>query len=226
MDHSEGSQDIVVIIKDVKPVPFNVFVSWLYTEELPEHIDDWVRIGEITPHPSDSLDCGVDLIKIMLHGFADRFVFPKLRTDINRAIANKDINGNVCYPLNVIVFAFAKLPSNDPVLKYYLDANSRHWVKHSSWEDHVYESLPHDYLVRFMHKSSKIVQLLKTGQRIKIWNICKYHGHETNEEEQDCRNDMCEYSNHQRKGSLSERERSGRRPPVRLWTIVQGEGVV
>jgi hypothetical protein len=71
----------------VEPAVFNVFVNWLYSQELPSSDVDWVITAEAANASSeydfDFLLCTGDMLRIKTYVFADRFLVPKLKIALN-----------------------------------------------------------------------------------------------------------------------------------------------
>lgn len=80
-------------LEDVEPAIFNVFVNWIYSQELPSSDVDWVITSEAadasTEYDHDFILRTGDMLRIKTYVFADCFLVPKLQLALNQQIVNR-----------------------------------------------------------------------------------------------------------------------------------------
>lgn len=141
------AEDGVVKLADVEPAVFNLFLEWLYTQQIPDSCSEYNRIAKARLMFSFS-NTG-DIWKIKLYVFADRFAVPTLRTAMNRQIVNDpDANARTYWDCVPIIYAFDNLPPTDPILDLFVD---RYYMKWCGWGTPT-EMLPHDFLQRVLQR--------------------------------------------------------------------------
>lgn len=160
-------------MEDVTPAVFDVFVDWIYASVYEPNITE-------TLHKIKRVD-DMDLLAIRLYVFADCYLISALKEETNRFIVEEDFSKHPIKP-DVIIYAFANLPSNDPILDYYVEKNCHAWEApyRGSEEEASLETLPHEYLIRYMKRSAelRVTHVSKP--------VCAFHGHETAEKWNDC----------------------------------------
>ncbi|KAI4960045.1 hypothetical protein J4E86_001664 [Alternaria arbusti] len=136
------AKDGVVSLDDIEPGVFNLFLEWMYTQQVPVIWADYSRIMNRSVTP-------LDICKIKLYVFADRFAVPVLRTAMNRQIVqDSDAGPPVELGYKSIIYAFENLPPSDPLLDLFVD---RHYVEWSGYKVPMLQ-LPHDFLLRFFER--------------------------------------------------------------------------
>lgn len=182
----ETSDNIVVLENDVEPSTFNLFVEWLYTQELPAMSPDWRRIAD----PLHPYSVSAKMLRLKLYVFADRFVVPRLREQLNRAIVNDyDSDCPALEEYKTITYAFHNLPPTDPILDLIVDRYFMVWrLDLDEGEDEeAYETLPHEFLLRFYKRVGKWrKEDLQNRHQLFNMDFCSYHEHKTDEDKLQC----------------------------------------
>lgn len=182
----EASEHIVVLGSDVEPCIFNLFVEWLYTQTLPVLPPDWRRIAD----PLHPFSVSVKMLRLRLYVFADRFVVPQLRKQLNRAIVNDYDSDCPCLEeYETITYVFNNLPPTDPILDLIVDRYFMIWrLDLDEGEDEgAYDNLPHEFLLRFYKRVGKRrKEDLSNRHQLFNMDLCSYHEHDTEVEKIQC----------------------------------------
>ncbi|KAJ4324390.1 hypothetical protein N0V94_001287 [Neodidymelliopsis sp. IMI 364377] len=182
----EASERIIVLGSDVKPCIFNLFVEWLYTQKLPTLPPDWRRIAD----PLHPYSVSAKMLRLKLYVFADRFVVPLLREQLNRAIVNDyDSDCPALEEYETVNYAFHNLPPSDPLLDLIVDRYFMVWrLDLDEGEDEeAYETLPHEFLLRFYKRVGKWRKDdMQNRHQLFNMDFCSYHEHKTEQERLQC----------------------------------------
>ncbi|XPS78086.1 hypothetical protein M3J09_010106 [Ascochyta lentis] len=182
----EASERIVVLGSDVEPCIFNLFVEWLYTQTLPTLSPDWRRIAD----PSNPFSVSAKMLRLKLYVFADRFVVPLLRKQLNRAIVNDyDSDCPALEEYETVTYAFHNLPPTDPLLDLIVDRYFMVWrLDLDEGEDEeAYDTLPHEFLLRFYKRVGKWRKDdLQNRHQLFNMDFCTYHEHADEQEKSEC----------------------------------------
>ncbi|KAJ4994280.1 snare domain-containing protein [Stagonosporopsis vannaccii] len=182
----ETSDRTVVLGTDVESSTFNLFVEWLYTQTLPAMPPDWRRIAD----PLHPYSVSAKMLRLKLYVFADRFVVPKLRQQLNRAIVNDyDSDCPALEEYETITYAFLNLPSTDPILDLIVDRYFMVWrLDLDEGEDEeAYDTLPHEFLLRFYKRVGKWRKDdLQNRHQLFNMDFCSYHEHTTEQDKLQC----------------------------------------
>ncbi|KAF2256677.1 hypothetical protein BU26DRAFT_412709, partial [Trematosphaeria pertusa] len=173
------AEEGTIVLNEVETGVFNLFVDWIYTQKLLEYPTDWLVAADCSCEP-EKVVMHTNLLKIKLYVFADRFLAPCLRKLLNRAIVSNVRDGSCSPSIWTIIYAFENLQATDPVLNYLVDARctSDGTLYDSTEEKEMYGELPHEFLVRYMERST---EMRVRGIKLKDLHICDYHGHESGE---------------------------------------------
>jgi hypothetical protein len=182
----EASEHIVVLGSDVEPCIFNLFVEWLYTQTLPALPPDWRRVAD----PLHPFSVSVKMLRLKLYVFADRFIVPLLREQLNRAIVNDYDSDCPCLEeYETITYVFNNLPPNDPILDLIVDRYFMVWrldLDEGEDED-AYNNLPHEFLLRFYKRVGKWrMEDLNNRHQLFNMDLCSYHEHGTETDKIQC----------------------------------------
>lgn len=176
----------MVLGNDVELCIFNLFVEWLYTQTLPALSPDWRRIAD----PLYPYSVSAKMLRLKLYVFADRFVVPLLREQLNRAIVNEyDSDCPALEEYEAITYAFSNLPSTDPMLDLIVDRYFMVWRLDldEGEEEEAYGTLPHEFLLRFYKRVGKWRRDdLQNSHQLFNMNFCSYHEHKTEQEKAEC----------------------------------------
>ncbi|KAH6639456.1 hypothetical protein C7974DRAFT_131865 [Boeremia exigua] len=182
----EAAERTVVLGSDVEASIFNLFVEWLYTQTLPAMSPDWRRIAD----PVHPYSISAKMLRLKLYVFADRFVVPRLREQLNRAIVNDyDSDCPALEEYETITYAFYNLPSTDPILDLIVDRYFMVWRLDldEGEEDEAYELLPHEFLLRFYKRVGKWRKDdLQNRHQLFNMDFCSYHEHKCEEDKLQC----------------------------------------
>ncbi|KAF2833981.1 hypothetical protein CC86DRAFT_390060 [Ophiobolus disseminans] len=104
----------------------NIFVHWLYTQQLPaeSNYQEWLNIiGESYVYSSQ------DMIKA--YAFADRFLIPSFQRAINETIVDYiqscPISMEICDIPDLVKEAYKSIPSDRPMIQCLVDCHCSHW---------------------------------------------------------------------------------------------------
>jgi len=174
------AEDGVVKLVDVEPAVFNLFLEWLYTQQVPNDCSEYNRIANAGLQFTFS-NTG-PLWKIKLYVFADRFAVAKLRTALNRQIVNDpEAVSRITWDNFSVTYAFDNLPSTNPLLDLFVD---RYYMEWNGWGS--VQSLPHEFLHRFLQRvGGERAQGRKASEMFKM-DLCIYHEHATDAEKSSC----------------------------------------
>ncbi|KAF1928705.1 uncharacterized protein M421DRAFT_5155 [Didymella exigua CBS 183.55] len=182
----EASEHVVVLGSDIEPCIFNLFVEWLYTQQLPTLSPDWRRIAD----PLHPYSISAKMLRIKLYVFADRFIVPKLREQLNRAIVNDyDSDCPALEEYETVTYAFNNLPPTDPLLDLIVDRYFMVWRLDldEGEEEDAYNNLPHEFLLRFYKRVGKWrKEDLNNRHQLFNMDFCSYHEHEKEADKIQC----------------------------------------
>ena len=175
------ARDKVVRLPDIEPAIFNLFIEWLYTQNLPNLIT----------LDANKIDLSSQLWKIKLYVFADRFAVSRLRTALNLEIVKHAGPPHLSiWDYAPIVYAFANLPSTDPLLDLFVDLYYIHWDDMGDgFEDNDrFDELPREFLLRFYKRVGTERYFQKRFRLTGLYDIdlCSYHEHATDQEKREC----------------------------------------
>lgn len=175
------AKDKIIRLTDIEPAIFGLFIEWLYTQNLPNLIT----------LDANKIDLSSRLWKIKLYVFADRFAVSRLRTALNLEIVK------LTMPLHTsiwdyasIVYAFANLPSTDPLLDFFVDLHYAYWddTGDESQDKDRFDELPREFLLRFFKRVGTERCFKKRFRLTGSYDIdlCSYHEHATDQEKREC----------------------------------------
>ncbi|KAF2653381.1 hypothetical protein K491DRAFT_603031 [Lophiostoma macrostomum CBS 122681] len=176
------AQDGKVVLDDIEPTTFNIFINWLYTQNKLATTQDWAKIADL--HLEEPFEADV-FIQAMITAcaFGDRIIAPTFEQAVHNAIVDFeywDIEGHA--PRNAaVIYAFEHLPNNKEILDFIVDLRCAHWIpnKDSDEEKALEADLPHEFLLRCVKKLSP--KEVKTTAK-----LCDYHRHCSSEDRNKC----------------------------------------
>ena len=173
-----------VVMNDLEPEAFDVFIDWLYTQKLPQKLEDW--LPRDTDEDACSYDCRLDLLHLQVYVIADRLGTPELLHAINNAIVDEGITGVPYY--KSIIYAFDNIPSGRWILKWLVDsycANSEE-ADDAAFQggDTLHSQLPHDFLLQAMRRYRQKCEDREWDEDLVA---CDYHEHASEEERKECK---------------------------------------
>jgi hypothetical protein len=127
------------------------------------------------------------LWKIKLYVFADRFAVSRLRTALNLDIVQyARLPHPPLWGYAAIIYAFANLPSTDPLLDLFVDLKYVYWNgKGTTIKDKDrFDELPREFLLRFYKRVGTERYFQKRFRLAGSYDIdlCSYHEHATDQE--------------------------------------------
>ncbi|KAJ4361299.1 hypothetical protein N0V95_002001 [Ascochyta clinopodiicola] len=156
-----------ISLEDVESDVFDIFIDWLYTQELPQKAIEWVSDEQ---HPAcytelyteDTHTAGEyfrwekQLQQTKAYVFGGRFQSPAFQKAVYKTILD-ELDDLPFY--EAVTWAFANLPAEDPLLQLMVDANCHSFSKESDSPQEVEDrkQLPHEFLVRVMLRYGDLV---------------------------------------------------------------------
>ncbi|ORY08903.1 hypothetical protein BCR34DRAFT_589645 [Clohesyomyces aquaticus] len=191
-------------LQSVEPDVFQVFINWVYNERLP---DRWPDIVDPTCHTESEGDEGnggagqenwiADLLMMKIYVFATDYEVPALKSAVAMDITGF---GDVDFPpfLQIVKYAFNNLKREDPILDFLVDTNCLFWdpdedqsEDEKKREEDMYELIPNSFLLRCRKRYAEWRKYgLSMNMKELEWNVCSYHQHTTEEEEEKCRTEQ------------------------------------
>ncbi|CAO2658459.1 Nn.00g061820.m01.CDS01 [Neocucurbitaria sp. VM-36] len=177
-DATEG-----VALDDVEVEVFNLFVHWLYAQDLPGEDDELLRIAELDKVNRNDLQyMEADMLRIKACVFGDRFSVRSFYEEHHNAYVNENAHMPPLY--EAVIYAFANLPKDAPLLKHMVDRQCIDWLgtDYGKQKDHL-SLLPYDFLLQFMLRSKELVV---DSEDRKSSSTCSYHVHGSNKARRTC----------------------------------------
>ncbi|KAF2709295.1 hypothetical protein K504DRAFT_271438 [Pleomassaria siparia CBS 279.74] len=195
----------LIALEDVEPKIFDIFVNWLYTQEIPKDYDAWTSgsvedydastSGSVEDHDA-STSRGVeidknfglseDLMKIKAYVFGNRFLAHRFCRAVNNSLVDSAFQECSSFYYEEIIYAFENLPTGSRILTLLVDIQCAFWNGSSDrdfgGEIELRAQLPHDFLIRYMIRHGRI----KEDPEGTELNRCSYHEHSSEEEKKAC----------------------------------------
>ncbi|CAO2658681.1 Nn.00g064040.m01.CDS01 [Neocucurbitaria sp. VM-36] len=149
-------QDRKVVIDDLEPESFDVFVDWLYRGGLAWDNSNWSNTtkGGTLGRAIDAKPSNLCLVQVKCYVMADRLGAFKLQRVINNQFVAQFILQPPWY--GTIIYAFNNIPSERPILRFLIDTHCYHWQeafdKQFPGEEVLQHDLPRDFLLRAMKR--------------------------------------------------------------------------
>ncbi|KAH4107729.1 hypothetical protein HBI56_169460 [Parastagonospora nodorum] len=154
----EAHKDLVTI-EDVEPVVFNIFLHWLYTQQIPNSLDyeEWDQVMG-TKGTSDLEDA---MTRVQAYSFGDRFLVPNFRRTMNEAFVDMMVADVLPDPSKVddlVVWAFENVPSDRPLLQLLVNQFCDDWNNFpvSATEIEALKTLPGSFLARVVTRYNQL----------------------------------------------------------------------
>jgi hypothetical protein len=189
------AEDKLISLKDVETTAVEIFIHWLYTQQ----ILNPVEVEDIQYEPTDDYPAITGYTKALV--FGDRFLVPVFRQAVHNRIVDTLLRegGGALLELTFFTatkYALENLPANHRILKLFVDVHCRYWdvTVHGEFldeEDHIAlildMNLPHILLIRMVARySSKAME-----GNLDWWKTkpagCDYHEHSNDQERKDCK---------------------------------------
>jgi hypothetical protein len=189
------AKEKVISLKDVETTAVEIFIHWLYTQQ----ILNAVEVKEMQYEPTDDDPLITGYTKALV--FGDRFLVPHFRQAVHNRIVDTllGVGGNA--PRNPTFFTATKyalenLPLNHNILKLLLDMHCRYWNVSGQGEDLDEEAgiakilnmdLPYTLLIRLVARySSRVMEINRDWRKTKLAG-CDFHEHLNDQERKDCK---------------------------------------
>jgi hypothetical protein len=167
-------------------VAVDVFVHWLYTQNLPKGADEWIRVLGLEESTKDDDLWWQEafLVCLKAYVFGDRFLLPTFRQAVNNFFVR--VLTDTCflkpYRWLAISYAFANVPADRLILQLLVDECCNEWHEGiDTEEDFVAQrKLPAQFLLRVMRRSNEMRHDINTSTRC-------YEEHGSEQEKARCR---------------------------------------
>ncbi|KAF2441957.1 hypothetical protein P171DRAFT_498642 [Karstenula rhodostoma CBS 690.94] len=183
----EEAEARTVILRDIKPVIFELFLNWTQQHRLCwEAAHAALDEGEWVVAPPVDVEC---ILMLQAWGFADRFLMPDFKEALLYAFVDHLVEyGPASMRLVIHVFNNDLMPDIDPCpfLNVLVDAHCKCWRVMSADEEDVelIGELPIEFVTRVFIRNGELNQ----GDGFPRYELkgCDYHGHTTKDEVRDC----------------------------------------
>ncbi|KAI4684695.1 uncharacterized protein J4E88_004136 [Alternaria novae-zelandiae] len=194
------SDDKLVTLSDVDTVAVDIFVHWLYNQQMPnEHQCDSLHEQNMTSDEyvdDDTLITGFTKALV----FGDRFLAPIFRQAAHDCIVDTLINVEdppASRPppfFTATQYAMDNLPSNHSILDLFINVHCRHWDvsdygrvdEKSGIADLLKQNLSPVMLIRIVARYSSMAINLECGWWNEELERCDYHDHVDDKEREGC----------------------------------------
>ncbi|KAH7345949.1 hypothetical protein BKA66DRAFT_576754 [Pyrenochaeta sp. MPI-SDFR-AT-0127] len=176
------AQEGVVTVDDVDCSTFDIFVNWMYTQRLPEDDDEWSNgLGRGPRMIGEPI-----LMRVKAMVLGDRILAPVFEREVRHGLIRELVDERgLCY--EPIIYAFANLPSEHPILDLMVDVHCCDFVESgdtkTNGELERRHRLPHEFLLRTMFRYAR---LMKDDSRETQLYACDYHETALKEEKYYC----------------------------------------
>ncbi|KAF2809519.1 uncharacterized protein BDZ99DRAFT_520870 [Mytilinidion resinicola] len=169
---TEESGDLTVLLPDISPNTFNIFLDWFYFDRFP-----WQPRGELTA-AIENLNLEIDLVDLYYMG--EKYNIPKLRRDaISEFFFHFAKNNRKCVAVPTIMHAFRtrKLADGSPLHSLLIDVFCGRMGAASL--NAQQDALPSDFMFRVLLQLQRTMPPLGEvfGTATAGHHICKYHEH-------------------------------------------------
>jgi hypothetical protein len=173
-----------VIIEDLKPLAFDVFVNWLYTGKIPSTYEAWA--AQEAKEEAGSYIRRVDVLILQAYVVADRLVATKLLNAISNFFVDANVDSTPYY--EIVIYAFKNIPAGRRVLALLIDTHCRYSEESDDVQLNsdlsVESQLPHDFLLRVMKRYR---QTCKDRDWDRDIIACDYHEHTSEDKKAECK---------------------------------------
>jgi hypothetical protein len=172
-----------VVLDDLEPAAFDVFVDWLYTKKIPETQQQW-----LTLEPNEDFydyNCRMNMLRLKAYVVADRLGSQELLEMINNNYVDDNCDSPPWY--KEINYAFSNIPSNRRILKLIVAAHCTYSRPNDDkqWADQTElgDILPLEFLLQVLKYYQQMVEDRSWEEQL---YACPFHEHVTDEERQEC----------------------------------------
>jgi hypothetical protein len=171
-----------VVLTDIEPEMFNIFLHWLYTQKYPDSCSELIRIADKCMSGNGPEYREENLLVMKSCVFGDRFGAPRFKQDAHNLFV--DLYQVAPFYANVN-YAFENLSENDELLRFLVDTHCLYWFPELDDEEEktLQKQLPNSFLLQVMYRTYEI---RKNPAKTVRLDICSYHHHMSNEEREAC----------------------------------------
>ncbi|KAF2847953.1 hypothetical protein T440DRAFT_369496, partial [Plenodomus tracheiphilus IPT5] len=163
------AQNRVVKFEDVECDTFDLFIEWLYTQQLPHNRANENSIQSV------NFDSAQQLSSIEASIFGDRVLAREFQKAVLWSLANYIVTDGASPNYDVIIRAFRNLPAGDPIIGLLIDAQCSNYRPaldtESNGELQLQSKLPNAFLVGVMKRYCEV--LASPGKEI-VMDQCDY----------------------------------------------------
>jgi hypothetical protein len=176
-------QERLVVLDDVEPATFDIFVNWLYTKKLPEKEVQWIDADD--EKDSYHYNCQINLFRLKVYVVADRLGAQEFLAMVNNDYMDSNIDRTPWY--ENVIYAFSNIPSGRRILRFLVATHCALSCPDGDdsmeGEEELRSKLPREFLLQVMMR----YQVINTEEN---WNdalrACDYHEHASEEEREKC----------------------------------------
>jgi hypothetical protein len=177
-----------VVLDDLEPEAFDVFVDWLYTKKIPETDKQWLE-----READQEYWCyrgRVNLLRLKVYVVADRLGIQELLQRINNNFV--DVNIYVPPRYEEVIYAFSNIPAGRRILEKMVDSyctcSSPSDDDLGTGQKELRNKLPFDFLLQISRRYQQ-------RESDRNWRddpddelcACDYHEHASDEEREQCK---------------------------------------
>jgi hypothetical protein len=172
-----------VILDDLQPAAFDVFVDWLYTKKVPEIDQQW--LGRDVDEKLHQWEQRVCVLRLKVYVVADRLGVQELLETINNDYVNDNIGNWPWY--GAVIYAFSNIPSGRRILEMMVASHCHHSGPNTedTWkgQKELRDKLPLEFLLQIMTRYQQLRDDIgKYGHLL----ASDYHEHASNDERMMC----------------------------------------
>lgn len=173
-----------VVLDDLEPQVFDVFVDWLYTNKIPEDDEQW--LSQKPDENRDIYDCRLNMLRLKAYVAADRLGAGNLLNAINNDYVDSKVG--YCPWYEEVIYAFANIPPQRKIIRSMVAPHCRNSgqndVNEFECQQKLQDGLPRDFLLQAMHYWQRMREEESWNEDFEPRN---YHEHSTKDEKDDCR---------------------------------------
>jgi hypothetical protein len=147
-----------VSLEDVEVEVFNVFVHWLYTQQLPEDKDfrDIANINNKGQIDNEDHECDTVLLKAFV--FGNRFLVADFERITHNHLADWLTDYIFGVPYELVILAYEVLPSDSRILGAMAEMQCLNWSPREDGNEkkQIRVNLPKDFLIQVMIRQSEL----------------------------------------------------------------------
>jgi len=194
------SKEKAVTLDDVDTIAVDIFVHWLYTQQIPDNRDTLQMTRRFGSDPGDDDGPITGYTKALV--FGDRFLVPAFRQAVHNCLVDTLLreDGPRCPTFfTATKYALENLPSNHSILELFMDIHCRYWSVSGHGEYYGGEWGEESGITVLLTRDLPSILLIRIIARYSWravdgdpdwWNLdlkdCDYHEHLDDQERKDC----------------------------------------